>query len=153
MFPHNQEGKSVIVVEMSPLTFVDSLTNFGEFAVLVCYEVMKQVSKYDRADFVFDRYFEKSFKGGTRSGRGEGLLYLFEGHSTEIHYKLAESFLEVNQHKNELNEYLSLKLLELHQSDQIMIETYTYTSLSFPSSRSDFDTQVSVRSCEAEEAE
>ena len=30
---------------------------------------------------------------------------------------MAESFLKNNQIKNELNEYLSLKLLELHQGD------------------------------------
>ena len=67
MLPHDQEGKSAIVAEMSPLirakafaTHTGSLTNFGEFAVLVYYE---------------------------------------------------------------LNEYLSLKLLELHQGNQIMIAT------------------------------
>ena len=42
MLPHDQEGKSAIVVEMSPLigakafaTQTGSLTNFGELAVLV----------------------------------------------------------------------------------------------------------------------
>ena len=48
MLPHDQEGKSAIVIEMSPLikakafaTLDGSPTNFGEFAVLVYYEVMK----------------------------------------------------------------------------------------------------------------
>ena len=44
MLPHGQEGKSDIAVEMSPIIWVKalathtgSLTNFGEFAVLVYY--------------------------------------------------------------------------------------------------------------------
>ena len=46
-----------------------------------------------------------------------------------------------------------MKLLELHQGDQIIIETYRNTSLSSPSSCSELDTQVSVRPCEVEEAD
>ena len=67
MLPHDQEGKSDIVVEMSPTirtkayaTHTGSLTNFGQFAVLVYHEVMKQASNCDRIDLVFDQYFEKS---------------------------------------------------------------------------------------------
>ena len=44
MLPHDQEGKSDIAVEMSPIIWVKALathtsglTNFGEFAVLVYY--------------------------------------------------------------------------------------------------------------------
>ena len=66
---------------------------------------------------------------------------------------MAESFLKNNQNKNELNWCLSLKLLELHQGDQIMIATYRNTSLSSPFSPSELDTQVSVRPSEAEEAD
>ena len=128
--PYDQEDKFAMVVEMSPLirvkvfaTHTGSLTNFGEFAVLVYYEVMKHASNYDRTDLVFDRYFEKSVKEGTRSGRGESSQYLFEGDSTGIPPKIAESFLKNNQSKNKLNEYLSLRLLELHQGDHIMNAT------------------------------
>ena len=135
--PYDQEGRFAMLVEMSPVikvkafaTHNGSLTNFCEFAVLVYDEVMKYASNYDRIDLVFDRYFEKSVKEGTRSGRGEGSQYLFEGDSTRIPPKIAESFLKNNQSKNKLNEYLSLRLLELHQGDQIMNATYRNTSLS-----------------------
>ena len=37
---------------------------------------------------------------------------------------MAETFLKNYQNKNKLKKYLSLKLLELHQGDQIMIATY-----------------------------
>ena len=89
---------------------------------------------------IFDQYFEKSLKEGTRSGKRESSRYLFEGDSTEILYKMAESFLKNNQNNNQLNDYLSLKLLELHQGDQTMIATYKNTSLSSPSSCSELDT-------------
>ena len=103
MLPHDREGKSTIVVKLSPLirakafaTHTGSLTNFDEFTVLVHYEVMKHAPNYDRIDLVFDSYFEKSLKKGTRSGRGEGSQYVFEGDSSEISYKMAESFLKNN---------------------------------------------------------
>ena len=135
MLPHDQEGKTDIVVEMSPTirakayaTHTGKLTNFGQFAVLVYHEVMKKASNCDRIDLVFDQYLMKIVKEGTRSGRGEGSQYLFEGDSTEIPYKMAESFLKNNQNKNELNKYLSFKLLEFHQGDQTMIATYRNAS-------------------------
>ena len=110
MLPHDQEGKSAIVIEMSPLikakafaTHDGSPTNFGEFAVLVYYEVMKNASNYDKIDLVFNIYFEKSLNEGARSGSGEGSQNLFKGDSTEIPYKMAESFLKNNQNKDELN--------------------------------------------------
>ena len=46
--------------------------------------------RFDRIDLLFDRYFEKSLKKGTRSDRGEGSQYLLQGNSTEM----AESFLK-----------------------------------------------------------
>ena len=64
---------------------------------------MKHLSKYDKIDLFFDQYFEKSLKERTRSGRGEGSQYLLEGDSTEIPHKMVESFLEINQNKNEPN--------------------------------------------------
>ena len=53
---------------------------------------------------------------------------------------MAESFLKKKKNKSELNKYLSLKLLQIHRSDQIMIATYRKTSLSSPSSCSELDT-------------
>ena len=76
MLPHDEEGKSAIVIEMSPLikakafaTLDGSPTNFGEFAVLVYYEVIKNASNYDKIDLVFNIYFEKSLNEGARSSR------------------------------------------------------------------------------------
>ena len=64
MLPHEQEGTSAIVVQMSPLirakafaTHTGSLTNFVEIAVLVYYQVIKQASNYHRIELVFETIF------------------------------------------------------------------------------------------------
>ena len=160
ILPSDHDSKSALVIEMSPLirakafaTHSGTLRDFGEFALMIFYEVMELSSNYNRVDLVFDRYFEKSLKEGTRSGRGQGSQFLFEGDATEIPNLMGESFLKNDRNKTELNEYLSLKLLELHQGDLIMVASYQNTALSFPSSCSEMDTPVSVRPCEAEEAD
>ena len=134
------------------VTHTGSLIIFGEFVVLVYYEVVKHALNYDRIDLVFDQYFKKNLKVETRSGKGEGSQYLFQGYSTDIFYKMAVSFLKNNQNNNKMNEYLCFKLLELHQDNRIMIATYRNTSLSSPSSCLELHLQVSVRLCEAEKA-
>ena len=96
---------------------------------------MRHVLNYDRIDLVYDRQFEKSLKEGKRSDRKEGSQYLFKVDSTVID----ESFLKNNRNKNKLNKYLSLKLLEIHQGDQIMFERYRNTSLNSTSSCSELD--------------
>ena len=154
------EAKSSIVIEMSQLiktkafaTHNDRLTNFVEFFLLVYYEVKKYGTNYDRIDLVFDRYFEKSVKEGTRSRRGEGSQYLFEGDSTEIPFKMADTLLKSSENKDKLNEYLATKLLELHQGDQILVVTYKNTALTSQPSCPELDQHFPVRPCEAEEAD
>ena len=85
-------------------THTGSLASFGEFSLLVYYKVMKYGTNYDRIDLVFDQYFNKSLKEGTRSWRGEGSQYLLERGSTEIPFKMADSFLKSSENKNTLNE-------------------------------------------------
>ena len=156
---YDSESKSSIVIEMSPLikakafsTQSSTLANFGEFSLLVYYEVMKLAAQYRRIDLVFDRYFDQSLKEATREGRGDGSKYLFEGDSTEIPLRMAENFLKNSENENQLNEYLAKKLLELHQGDQLMIVIYRNTALSSQSCV-ELDENVPVRPCTAEEAD
>ena len=114
---------------------------------------MKHAVNYKRIDLDFDRYFERSLKEGTRMGRGEGPGYLFEGDLTELPFKMAENFLSNSENKDKLNEYLAKKLLELHQSDQMLVATYKNTSLVSQTSCSELDQHVPVRPCAAEEAD
>ena len=157
---HDPESQSSIVVEMSPLirakafvTHTGNLTNFGEFSLLIYYEVTKLASQYRRIDLVFDRYFDQSLKEATREGRGEGSKYSLEGDSTEIPIRMGENFLKNSENKNQLNEYLAKKLLELHQGNQLMIVSYRNTALSSSSSCLELDENVPVRPCTAEEAD
>ena len=78
---------------------------------------------------------------------------MYEGDSTEIPFKMAESFLRNSENKNRLNEYLAEKLLELHQSDQMLVVTYKNTSLTSEPSCLELDQHLPVRPCEAEEAD
>ena len=158
---YNPEDKLSIVLEMSPLikakaysTHTSSLTNFGEFSVLMYYDVMKHAASYERIDLVFDRYFERSLKEATRLGRGEGSKYSFEGDSTEIPFKMAGNILSNSENKDILNEYLATKLLELyHQSDQMLVATHKNTSLASRTSCLELDQHVPVRPCTAEDAD
>ena len=86
-------------------------------------------------------------------GRGEGPGYLFEGDLTERPFKMAENFLSNSENKDKLNEYLAKKLLELHQSDQMLVAMYKNTSLVSQTSCSELDQHVPVRPCAAEEAD
>ena len=82
----HRSGNVTLIRAKTFAAHTGSLTNFGEFAVLVYYEVMKHASNYDRIDLVLDRCFEKSLKEETISGRGEGSQYLLEEDSSEIPY-------------------------------------------------------------------
>ena len=104
---------SAIVIEMSSLikakayaTQTNGITTFGEFSLLLYYEVMKLGANYQRIDCVFDRYFEKSLKESTWSGGGEGSQYPFEGDSSTILFQMAESFLSNSDNRDKLNKYL-----------------------------------------------
>ena len=128
-----------------------SLKNFEEFSLLIYYEVMRHATNYERIDLVFDRYFEMSLKEGTRLGRGDGSKYSFEGDSTELPFKMVENFLSYSENKDELNEYLAKKLIELHQSDKMMVATYRDTSLVSHSPCSELEQYVPVGPSGAEE--
>ena len=67
--------KCAIVIEMSPLirskcTDTKDINSFSDLAVLLCYEVLRLGSDFERIDIVFDRYFENSLKEDTRKGQG-----------------------------------------------------------------------------------
>ena len=133
---YDLEAKSAIVVKMSPLIKAkaysidtSSLKNFEESTLLTYYELMRHATNYKWIDVVFDRYFEMSLKEGTRLGREDGSKYSFEGDSTELPFERAKNFLSNSENKDELNEYLAKKLIELHQTDKMMVAMYQDTSL------------------------
>ena len=114
---------------------------------------MKLGANYQRIGCVFDRYFEKSLKECTRSGRGEGSQYPFERDSTTIPFQKSESFLSNSDNKDKLNKYLGRKLLELYQNEQMLVVTYENTSFTSKPTCTELDQYIPVRPCGAEEVD
>ena len=75
---------------------------------------------------------------------------MFEGDSTKIPFKKADSFLKSSENKDKLNEYLATKLLELNQCDQILVVTYKNTALTSEPSCPELDQHFPVCPCKAE---
>ena len=90
---------------------------------------MKLAAQYRRIDLVFDPYFDQSLKEATRDGKGDGSKYSFEGDFTEIPLRMADKSLRNSENKNQLNEYLAKKLLELHQGHRLMVVSHRNTAL------------------------
>ena len=72
-----KECKSAIVIEMSPLiranfSNVTNVACFLDLATLLYFYMQKISANFGRIDLVFDRYFQKSLKSETRTGRGSG---------------------------------------------------------------------------------
>ena len=152
-----KEGKSAIILEMSPIIRAKACSSgiecFSDFAVIIHHHVMKLSHGYDRIDLIFDRYFEGSLKDGTRNERGTGSMFVFEGDDTPIPNNMEQTFMKESKNKNSLNEYLATKLIELHSGSQLLIATLRDTVLcSFdcePLEHSD----ASIKKCQAEEAD
>ena len=66
---------------------------------------------------------------------------------------MAENLLKNSENKNQLNEYLAKKLLEMHQGDQLLVASYRTTALSSNAFCAELDENVPVRPCASEEAD
>ena len=153
-----RECNSAIVIEMSPIIRAKAFSSsgaecFSDFAVLLYYEVMKLASSHERIDVVFDRYFDKSLKEGTRKNRGAGSRFVFEGDETPIPNNMAEGFMKCSENKNDLNEYLGKKFIELHQGPQLLITTWRDTVICSSNLEPINHPDVTITKCQSEEAD
>ena len=91
-----QDGKSAIILEMSPIIRAAScstgIENFSDFAVIIYHHVAKLSHGYDRFDLIFDRYFQESLKEGTRNDRGSRSMFVFEGDHIPIPNNMEQTF-------------------------------------------------------------
>ena len=92
---------------------------FSDFAVILYHHIMKLSHGYGHIDLVLGRYFQESSKEGIRNERGSGSMYLRD--DTPIPKNMEQTFMKKSQNKNELNEYLGTKIIELHQGTQLLI--------------------------------
>ena len=92
------------------------MTCFSDLAIVLYYEIMRLGFDYNRIDIVFDRYFNDSLKEGTRKCQGIGTILMFDD-DTDIPQDMIDNFLRNSQDKNNLNEFLSKKIIEKNTSE------------------------------------
>ena len=152
-----QDGKSAIILEMSPIIRAAScstgIENFSDFAVIIYHHVAKLSHGYDRVDLIFDRYFQESLKEGTRNDRGSGSMFVFEGDHTPIPNNMEQTFMKESKNKDKLNEYLAKKLISLHEGSQLMVATWKDTVLSSFNAEPLAQSDTNIIKCQSEEAD
>ena len=111
------QNTKAVIIEASPLfrkLSGQSFDSFHDYAVVFYHHVVNSAKDCHRLDVVFDRYFDHSLKTQTREGRGKG--------GTRIP-KIADdvafphnflNFLCNSGNKNDLGDYLAVKLIEIH---------------------------------------
>ena len=103
-------------------------------------------------DLVFDRYFQSSLKEETRKNRGSGSRFLFRGETTLPKF-MGDNFLKNSENKNDLNEFLAQRFIELHQGNKILIVSFKDTVLYKPSTHAINLPDTSISECQSEEAD
>ena len=90
----------------------------------------------------------------TRDKRGQGSRFFFDG-DTPLPKTLGNDFLLNSQNKNDLNEFLAQKFIQLHNTPNILIVTYRDTVLVSSNSKLlSLDIQgISINDCQSEEAD
>ena len=152
-----RECKSAVIIEMSPLIIAKcfSLTNttcFSDFAVLLYYYILKLGMDFDRIDLVFDRYFDNSLKEDTRKNRGSGSRFAFTN-DTALPNNMTENFLKNSQNKEDLNQYLAMKFIEIHNGPKTLVVTFKDTVLCAPDTEPINLPDISISKCQSEEAD
>ena len=126
------------------------MTCFSDLAIVLYYEIMRLGFDYNKIDIVFDRYFDDSLKEGTRKSRGTGTILMFDD-DTDIPQDMIDNFLRNSQNKNNLNEFLSKKIIDLHQSTMYMVATYKGTVFCSTSIETLDSHDISTTHCQSEE--
>ena len=104
------------------------MTCFSDLGIVLYHEIMRLGLDYNRIDILFDRYFDDSLKEGTRKSWGTGGILMFDD-DTDIPKDMIDNILRNSQNKYNLNEFLSKKIIDLHQRTNNMVATYKDTVL------------------------
>ena len=120
---------------------------------------------HNRIDIVFDCYFD-SLKEGARKSQGTGTMF---DNDNDIPQDMIDNFLRNSQNKNNAikltsygefikrknnaNEFLSKKIIDLHKSTKYMVATYKDTVLCSTSIETLDSHDISITHCQSEEAE
>ena len=149
--------KSALVLEMSPMIRAKSCSPgiecFSDFAVILYNHIMKLGRDHDRIDLVFDRYLADSLKEGTRNERGTGSMFNFEGDDTPIANNMEQTFMKESKKKNDVNDYLAEKLIEIHKGSKLLVATLKSSVICSFDLEPLNDSVVSITKCQSEEAD
>ena len=90
-------------------------------------------------------------KAGTRKDRGTRSVFVFEGDDTPN--DMEQTFMKESRNKNELNEYLAKKLIELHKRPQLLVASLKDSVLCSFDSEPLHHSDISITKCQSEEAD
>ena len=135
---------------MSPILRHDFKPDtFLHFAHMVYDYIIKLGQDYDRIYVICDRYFEKSLKTQARDSRGSGNILAFDD-DEPFPKNFKESFLKNSTNKENLNHYLALKLLEIHNASK----SFTVTKANTIKTNNDsLLLESKISHCDSEEAD
>ena len=97
-------------------------------------------------------YFDDSLKEGARKSRGTGTMSMIND-DTDIPQDMIDNFLRNSQNKINLNEFLSKKIIDLHQSTKYMVATYKDKVLCSTSIKTLDSHDILITHCQLEEAD
>ena len=114
-----------IIIEMTPVirakcsNFGD-ISCFSDLATLLFHHIENLGSTFARVDLIFEGFSEDSLKEATQDKRGQGSRFFFDG-DTPLPKTLGNDFLLNSQNKNDFNEFLAQKFIQLHNTPNILI--------------------------------
>ena len=114
-------------------------------------KIMRLGFDHNRIDIVFDCYFD-SLKEGARKSQGTGTILMFDN-DNDIPQAMIDNFLRNSQNKNNVNEFLSKKIIDLHKSTKYMVATYKDTVLCSTSIETLDSHDISITHCQSKEAD
>ena len=132
--PKTHGNNSALVVDSSVIVKIigqQIFRTFKEFATNV-YKHMISLGlelKAERIGIVAERYFQNSFKGGTRKDRLKKSRFDFND-ETKFPNDFIDNFSKNSENKDDLNKYLAQKFLILHESDIVLVVTFNDSILS-----------------------
>ena len=146
-------SNSAIIIEMAPVirtkcSNLGDISCFSDLATLLLHHIENLVSTFVRVDLFLTVTLKKRHEKREVRDRGS----FFDG-DTPLPKTLGNDFLLNSQNKNDLNEFLAQKFIQLHNTPNILTVTYRDAVLVSPNAELlSLDIQgISINDCQSEE--
>ena len=80
-------------------------------------------------------------------------MFVFEGDHTLVPNNMEQTFMKESKNKNDLNEYLAKKFIDLHRGPQLLIASWKDTILCSVDPEPVEQSDISITKCQSEEAD